>query len=92
LVNAPAGAAVLLAGLAFGRLAGETALGSLAADVALVPVARRFHGTSGAVAAAAVLVPMVLKRLAGNGRPAQRRPEVYLNRLLFDRDSWAKAR
>jgi hypothetical protein len=92
LVNAPAGAAVLLAGLAFGRLAGETALGSLAADVALVPVACRFHGTSGAVAAAAVLVPMVLKRLAGNGRPAQRRPEVYLNRLLFDRDSWAKAR
>jgi glycerol-3-phosphate acyltransferase PlsY len=91
LVNAPAGAAVLLAGLALGRLAGETALGSLAADALLVPVARRFHGGSGAVAAVAVLVPIVLKRLMGNGRPASPRPEVYLCRLLFDRDHWAKA-
>jgi hypothetical protein len=91
LVNAPAGAAVLLAGLAFGRLAGETALGSFVADALLVPVSRRFHGSSGATAAAATLVPIIVKRLTGNGRPASPGPEVYLCRLLFDRDHWAKA-
>ncbi|HMK97292.1 MAG TPA: glycerol-3-phosphate acyltransferase, partial [Acidimicrobiales bacterium] len=72
LVNAPVGSLVLLAGLAGGKLAGETALGSLVADVLLVPVCARAHGRRGAVAAAAVLVPMFAKRLMGN-RPPERR-------------------
>jgi hypothetical protein len=90
LVTAPVGTAVLLGGLVGGRLGGETALGSLAADVLVVPVARRVHGPAGAAAAAAVVAPMLLKRLAGNATPAPRRPVVYLWRLLFDRDSRAE--
>ena len=68
LVNGPMGTLVLGAGLAVGKFAGETALGCLVADLALVPVARRAHGRRGAVAAGAVLLPMLAKRLAGNGR------------------------
>ena len=91
LVTAPAGAALLLGGLAGGRLAGETALGSLGADALLVPLVRRLHGRDAAAAALAVLVPMVAKRVAGNAAPAQGGPAVYLSRLVFDRDTWVKA-
>jgi glycerol-3-phosphate acyltransferase PlsY len=91
LVNAPAGTLVLLAGLAVGKWAGETALGCLLADVALVPVAVRAHGRKGGLAACAVLLPMLAKRLSGNGAPTGGRPEVYLWRLLFDRDSPTRA-
>lgn len=87
LVGAPAGAGVLLGGMAGGRLAGETAVGSLVADMALVPVVRRAHGADAARFAAAVLAPMVAKRVAGNAAPATRSPAVYLWRLVFDRDT-----
>lgn len=90
LVSAPAGAAVLAGGLALGRLLGETALGSFVADLALLPLAKKAHGAPGALAAAAVLAPMVAKRLLGNAAPAQGAPKVYLYRLLFDRDTRAK--
>lgn len=89
-VSAPAGSLVLLAGLAFGKLAGETALGCFVADVVLVPVTGRLHGRGGRVAAWAVLVPIVAKRLMGNAPPAQRRPATYLCRVLFDRDTWKR--
>lgn len=88
---APAGSLVLLAGLAAGKLAGETALGSLLADVALVPVTGRAHGRRGRLAATAVLVPMVVKRLMGNGPPAVRGASTYACRLLLDRDTWQRA-
>jgi glycerol-3-phosphate acyltransferase PlsY len=87
LVGAPAGSLVLLAGLVAGRLVGETALGSVVADAVVVPVAARAHGRTGAWAAAAVLVPMVAKRLLGNAPPGEKRAAIYLNRLLFDRDT-----
>ena len=90
LVNAPAGTLLLGVGLLAGKLAGETALGCLLADVALVPLALRAHGRRGGLAACAVLAPMLVKRLTGNGAPSARRPEVYLWRLLFDRDSYTK--
>jgi len=90
LVTAPVGSGVLLAGLALGKLAGETALGSFIADLLLVPVAARVHGRRGVAAAVAVLVPMVAKRLMGNARPAQPVPSVYLHRLVFDRDTGSK--
>lgn len=91
LATAPAGAAVLLGGMAAGRLAGETAIGSIVADVALVPVVRVAHGKRWPVAAA-VLAPMLAKRLAGNRLPAEgSTPAVFLNRLLYDRDAKAKA-
>jgi glycerol-3-phosphate acyltransferase PlsY len=86
-VCAPAGAAVLLGGMAGGRLAGQTALGSLGADVAVVPVSARAHGPDAARCAAAVVAPMIVKRLVGNARPARRDGHVYLWRLLFDRDT-----
>jgi glycerol-3-phosphate acyltransferase PlsY len=90
LVSAPAGAGVLAAGLAVGRVSGETAIGSLVADAVLFPLARWAHGARGAQAAAGVLVPMLAKRLLGNAPLRQQRPEVYLCRLVFDRDTRAK--
>jgi len=85
-VTAPVGSAVVLAGLAGGRLAGETALGTLVALAALVPVVRRVHGREAGWAATAVLVPMLAKRLAGNRRPAHPGLAPYGWRLLYDRD------
>lgn len=90
LVTAPAGAGLLLAGLALGKLAGETALGSFIADLLLVPVAACAHGRRGGAAALAVLVPIVAKRLLGNSPPGQPVPSVYLYRLVFDRDTRGK--
>jgi glycerol-3-phosphate acyltransferase PlsY len=84
---APAGSLLLLAGLAAGKLAGETALGCLVADAALLPVLGRVYGRRGWLAAGAVLAPMMAKRLVGNGPPARQPAPVYLWRLLFDRDS-----
>ncbi len=90
LVTAPAGSGVLLAGLALGKLAGETALGSFIADLLLVPVAASVHGRNGGLAALAVLAPIVAKRLMGNGPPLRPIPNVYLVRLVFDRDTREK--
>jgi acyl phosphate:glycerol-3-phosphate acyltransferase len=90
LVSAPAGAGVLLAGLAVGKMAGETALGSFVADALLVPVATLVHGRAGRLAASAVLVPIVAKRLMGNGPPGRAGSAVYVYRLLFDRDTREK--
>jgi glycerol-3-phosphate acyltransferase PlsY len=87
LVSAPTGAAVLLGGLAAGRLVRQTALVSLAADIALVPVARKVHGRGGGMAAAAIVGVIVAKRLAGNTLPGRDdRWRTLRNRLLFDRD------
>jgi acyl-phosphate glycerol 3-phosphate acyltransferase len=87
LPTAPAGSGLMLAGLALGRALGESAVGCFVADVALVPFARRIGGDKAAVAAAAVVVPMLAKRLAGNGpaRPPRWRTRMY--RLLLDRDT-----
>jgi acyl phosphate:glycerol-3-phosphate acyltransferase len=90
LVTAPAGSGLLLAGLALGKLAGETALGSFIADVLLVPVVTRVHGRHGGMAALAVLVPIVAKRLLGNAPPSRPVPSAYLYRLIFDRDTRRK--
>ena len=81
------GSLVLLAGLAGGKLLGQAAPGTLLAQAALVPVLARAKGRRGALAGAAVLAPMLVKRLAGNTRAAGQRPgRIYLNRLLLDRD------
>jgi glycerol-3-phosphate acyltransferase PlsY len=84
-VTASAGTVLLLGGLAGGRLARQTGLGCLVAYAALVPVLRRTAGPDGARVGAAVLVPMLAKRLLGNGSAASAR--VYARRLLFDRDT-----
>jgi glycerol-3-phosphate acyltransferase PlsY len=86
-VTAPGAALTLLGGMAGGRLAHQTAVGTLLADAAAVPVAGRFHGRSGAWAATAVVTPMIVKRLAGNHRAPRPRSSTYLWRLVLDRDT-----
>jgi glycerol-3-phosphate acyltransferase PlsY len=85
-VTAPAASATLLGGMAGGRLLRQTAIGSLLAELAAVPVARRTRGHSGAWAAAGVVIPMMIKRLAGNARPVPGSSAPYLWRFLLDRD------
>src|SRR4051812_27911260 len=81
LPTAPAGSGLLLAGLALGRAAGESAIGCFVADIALTPVLRRLGGPTAAAAGASVVVPMLAKRLAGNApvaadrRGQPRRPD-----------------
>jgi glycerol-3-phosphate acyltransferase PlsY len=88
---APAGSAILLGGMTVGRLSGETALGSLAADAVLVPVLARTDGRRGAMAATGVVAVMLAKRLAGNApAPPGDQARTYLNRLLYDRDGSEK--
>jgi len=88
---APAGSAILLGGMTVGRLSGETAIGSLAADAVLVPVLARTDGRRGALAGAGVVATMIAKRLAGNAPAApDDRARTYLNRLVFDSDSARK--
>jgi glycerol-3-phosphate acyltransferase PlsY len=78
------GAALLLGGLAAGRALKATAPVALGAALALVPLTAATSGRQGARAAALVLAPMLVKRLAGNRAATSGR--VYLYRLLYDRD------
>lgn len=87
LVVAPEGTAMLGAGLGIGRLAGETALGCFAAIITLPPVLAAGRRGTGLIAGLALALPMLLKRILGNGPPPPARPpKVYLWRLLLDRD------
>lgn len=86
-VRAWPGSAVLLTGLAAGRLAMDQAgLGGFVADVALVPVLWRTRGRAGALIGLAVVVPMLVKRIVGNRPPRRPSRTAYLHRLVFDRD------
>ena len=91
LVNAWPGAVLLLVGLTVGRLVRQTGLVAFTAEVALVPVLALTNGPDGALAGAAIALPMLLKRMLGNTPPAgpsagRDRSRVYVHRLLFDRD------
>lgn len=87
LVVAPEGTAMLAAGLGIGRLAGETALGCFAAILALPPALAARRRRPGLIAGLALAVPMLLKRVLGNGPPPPGRSAwTYLWRLLVDRD------
>jgi glycerol-3-phosphate acyltransferase PlsY len=87
LAIAPEGTALIGAGLGIGRLAGETGLVSFAAVASLPAALHRTRGRPGAAAGALIAIPIVAKRLAGNGRPSKTPARVYLNRLLFDSDT-----
>ena len=76
----------IIAGLVVGKAFGETGLGGFVAEVALVPVLLVLGGGSAALAGAAVALPMLVKRVMGNGRPAIPGRVPYVTRLLFDRD------
>lgn len=86
LVIAPEGAALLMGGLTAGRLVRQSGVGTLIGGVALVPVLAYTRGRRGALAGAAVLAPMLAKRILGNGPPATGGRRVYLTRLFLDRD------
>ncbi|MGH9136868.1 MAG: glycerol-3-phosphate acyltransferase [Acidimicrobiales bacterium] len=85
-VGAPAGTAVLLGGLVAGRFTRHTALGCFLAYLALIPAVRRVHGRKAAAYAAAVLVPLLAKRIAGNAAPAAWTLRTVTCRVLLDRD------
>ncbi len=88
LVTAWPGTVLLLAGLALGKLAGQTSVGAFLAYLALVPALAVTRGQGGALAGAAVLVPLLAKRLTGNRLPAgPGRRRIYLRRLVFDQDA-----
>jgi glycerol-3-phosphate acyltransferase PlsY len=86
LAGAPAGAAVLLGGLVAGRLRQQTGLGCFGAYVALVPAVRRLHGARAAVLAAAVVAPLLVKRIFGNRPPEAWDRRTVVSRMIFDRD------
>lgn len=96
LATAPEGAALVLGGMALGRIGRQSAAGSLAAVLALGPLLGSRRGAPGRWQAAAVALPLVAKRLAGNrrgdgvstgaGKTASWTLRLAADRLLFDRD------
>jgi glycerol-3-phosphate acyltransferase PlsY len=86
LVNAWPGVIVLLGAMIVGKMFRETGLGGFVGEVALTPVLAVTSGAAGALAGAAVAVPMLVKRTVGNSRPAEPGWRPYARRLLFDRD------
>lgn len=88
MIVAPEGTALLGAGLGFGRLAGETALGCFLSIVSMPFLLAHRRGLVGAAAGLFLALPMLAKRILGNGPVAASPPWlVYVYRLLLDRDS-----
>lgn len=81
------GALLLLAALAIGRLAKQTGLAAFIADVMLVVVLTVTNGSWGLALGLAIVIPMLLKRVLGNARPAGGGGLWrYGDRLLYDAD------
>lgn len=80
------GAVVLLAGLAVGKLARYTSVGSFVSQAALTPILAVTDGRSGLVLGLATVVPMWAKRVAGNRSPPQLTAGALLYRLVRDHD------
>jgi glycerol-3-phosphate acyltransferase PlsY len=89
LVTAWPGAVLLLGGLVAGKLFGQTGLGGFVAEVALTPVLAVTNGAEGALVGVLIALPMLTKRVLGNGRPADGGFRAYGRRLLFDHDDAA---
>lgn len=81
------GAALLIGGIAVGRVHGDTAPGCFVAQTLLTPFLALTGGRRGALLGAATAVPMLAKRLLGN-RGFRRRTSAatYLTRAVYDRD------
>jgi glycerol-3-phosphate acyltransferase PlsY len=86
LVQAWPGAVLLLLGLVVGKAFGQTGLGGFVAEVLLAPVLLLVDGTTAAFAGLAIVVPMLVKRVLGNGRPAEPGVHAYVTRLIYDRE------
>lgn len=87
LVRDRPGAVTLLAGLSF-KAVRSTGLGGFVADMTVIPVLARTRGAAGALTGAAVVAPMLVKRLVGNRPPDRRDLATYGARLVLDRDHW----
>lgn len=85
-VLAPEGTVILLGAVVAGRLARSTGLATLAGLGGLGPLLWWRRRWPGLAVALAVAIPMVAKRLAGNGPATGDRRAVLASRLLFDRD------
>jgi glycerol-3-phosphate acyltransferase PlsY len=86
LVTAWPGTLLLLAGMALGRIIDQAGFGSFVADLLLVPFLGTVMGAAAAFAGAAVVIPMLVKRVTGNAPPTEPRGRIYARRLLFDCD------
>jgi glycerol-3-phosphate acyltransferase PlsY len=86
LVTAWPGTILLLLGMALGRIIDQAGFGSFVADVVMVPFLGTVMGAAAALAGAAVVIPMLIKRVTGNAPPIEPGPRVYTRRLLFDCD------
>ncbi|MEX2256211.1 MAG: glycerol-3-phosphate acyltransferase [Acidimicrobiia bacterium] len=86
LVTAWPGAVVLLGSMVVGRALRQTGVGGFVGEVLLAPVLAITNGPTGALAGAAVAVPMLVKRVVGNSRPGETGWRPYARRLLLDRD------
>jgi acyl phosphate:glycerol-3-phosphate acyltransferase len=86
LITAWPGTVLLAVGMALGRIVRQTGLGSFLAEASLTPVLAIWGGPVGALAGAAIAVPMLLKRVLGNQPPDRPRARAYASRLVLDRD------
>jgi acyl phosphate:glycerol-3-phosphate acyltransferase len=86
LVNAWFGVVVLLGAMVVGKIFRETGVGGFVGEVALTPVLAVTNGAAGALAGAAVAVPMLVKRVVGNARPVTPGWRPYAYRLFRDSD------
>jgi len=87
LVTAWPGVVVLFGAMIIGRIFHQTGVGGFFGEVLLAPVLAVTNGPSGALAGAAVAVPMLLKRVLGNAPPPESGWRPYARRLLLDRDA-----
>jgi len=86
LVNAWPGVVVLLGCMVVARAFRQTGLGGFVGEVLLAPVLAVTNGPVGALVGGAVGMPMLVKRVIGNERPADRGWRMYAHRLLYDHD------
>lgn len=87
LVLSPRAALGLLVGLGAGRLVRQSGLGTLV-GLAAVPLFTRAPRGTGALAGAALVAPVLVKRLLGNDTQVPSSWRVLVGRLVGDRDDW----
>ncbi|TMK60907.1 MAG: glycerol-3-phosphate acyltransferase [Actinobacteria bacterium] len=83
-VNGWPGTLFLLGGLGAGKAFRQSALGGFVAELLLTPFLAAVDGGRGALVGACMAVPLLVKRVAANGRPTTPGWRPYAERLLFD--------
>ncbi len=82
----------LLGGLALGRLLRHTGLAVFCTLTTLPLFLIAASNTKASIAAAIIVSPMFIKRIAGNHPlPAHNRIKATTHRLVFDNDNWANS-